>query len=335
MPNVLILSAWDAYRCNARANQSQYIEVRKIKDQKSNYITSVPSRVDPAHVAVKALLDGAEVRDVAGADVDLPIVFVPGIAWPWTLPYMGREWTMRGDLAASWQIAKIGDNGMRFELRAGDRSSVNDTAVGPRHRCELIAKPHVLNFGVPYWWYEQKSFDWAGEVHSAAYCNVGQLHNTNDPEDTAGQSPIWADRLDPHPITGRTALIVRLRYNLTDPSTENGMLDAGQPGGYIVIPEVEKNTAYHMLRRIVVDATGSLGRFEMWMRPVDGAGNLVKVIDYSGLLGTIDSKGPYYHFGIYEKVPANPHGWVVAEFRKHVLPTTDDLSSYIEYPPAP
>ena len=334
MPEVLVLDPWDAYRCNARVNPSQYIAVRKITSQ-PEFITSANSRADPAHAAIQPVFGAAELRDVAVANVDAPLPFTQGIAWPWTLPYLNQDWTMRGDRAASWQIAKIGNDGMRFELRAGDRSSVNDTNIGPRHRCELIAKPYPLSFGVAYWWYEQKTFDWHGDMHSAAYCNIGQLHNTNDPEDTAGQSPIWAERLDPHPITGKTALIVRLRYSLDNPATENSMLDAGEPGGYIVIPEVDKNAAYHMLRRIVVDATGSSGRFEMWMRRVDSAGELVKVVDYSGQIGTIDNIGPYYHFGIYEKVPIQPNGWVVAEFRKHVIPTTADLSSYITSPPTP
>lgn len=281
MPDVLVLSPWDAFSVNFNPDPTQRIAVAKLIGDE--YVTSVATKSDPAHIAKWSILQSAEVRNISASDI---VDRTPTIA----LPLSGVKWSPRYDPVAAHAITLM-DSGrtVRFELRPEDRSSDGDTD-NFKHRCELVYKVGgSLSYDTEYWMAYSQMIE-EGDPYQAAYCNMGQLHNVADAGEFAAMSPVMADRFD------GGSFIFYSRSYFTDPAESNSASTVARH----TTSNFPRGVYFNVVKRIKISKTSGAGEYQVWRKLSSDDGPCIELFNLVGIdFGYNDVLGPYAQFGIY------------------------------------
>jgi hypothetical protein len=196
----------------------------------------------------------------------------------------GVPWLVQSP-GADWSIRQEGANGIRFELRSGDRWPKDVRQNHAVERVEIMDLRKQAPKG-EFWFAFVFSLD-KGDQLTSEWLNLGQLHNTADAGELS-PSPIWAQRLYPN---GTFQIVARW----TD---EDPLKSAPREQVLFTDPAFTRGKRYHFVYRMRLDYQGA-GVLQAWR-------NGRQIIDYRGPLGFPDKSGPYLKFGLYRKSSSIP-----------------------------
>jgi len=199
-----------------------------------------------------------------------PINQIGHMAYAWN-----RWWNIQGSvdriLVDSQQPTVI-----RFVGRGGERRSRDSAA---RDRVELSAGLEPMQYGMPYTIYFSRRVWKPKEGSTGLNVVATQVHNSNEPDDTGVARPILAFRVvgDESVITVSGSLENPLKTDSTVVELFRGPLSWDRWSTF----------------RIIANFRPSDGTLQIWQ-------DNKKIVDKTGLsIGFVDSKGPYFKFGVY------------------------------------
>lgn len=175
---------------------------------------------------------------------------------------------------------------LRFEIRSGDVAAWDAAHQHSAERTEVsnssVKEPVDQDI-----WFSFGMLIEPGDPITSPWVVVGQLHPSEDPGDIS-PSPAWAQEFD-----ANDEFRIVIRTNSQKPITSSPaptvLWSSRGPGNTF-----QRGRTYRFVYHLVHSQTN--GRLETWR---DG----VKIVDYSGPIGFINSQGPWFKFGIY-RAPA-------------------------------
>ena len=215
------------------------------------------------------------------APSDRPIACrVAGRAW--RAQNSGESYALRSEGARSGSF--------RFELHAGDKWSkdVRLANSGPGHRVErdelsdLARQPYGQDI-----WFGFTMLVEPGPATTAAWVNLGQLHNTPDSGEMSA-SPPWVQGFGPG---DHFRIFVRH-------TAENPLVHNPEPIVLFEDTHFQRGRPYRFVYHLKLAPTGA-GVAQVWR-------DSRLVGDYKGPLGYPDKSGPYFKFGIYRSPASEP-----------------------------
>jgi hypothetical protein len=208
----------------------------------------------------------------------------------------GRAWRLQSS-GAPWAARADGDDGYRFEIRAGDQWAKDIRPGHPVERTELSDLAR-MPYGKDVWLAFTMEVE-PGPPSTSEWVNLGQLHGTADPGEKS-VSPPWVQRL----VEG-DRFRVEIRHTQEDPIQ-------APPTAVTIFedPKLQRGRPYRFVYHFRISPKPD-GMVRLWR---DGK----LVADYRGPVGYPDKRGPYFKFGVY-RAPAPGGERVAARYRDVTL----------------